>query len=90
MDPTYTIPKKENVFYTVQDNYFYTEGLSREEVLDKIKTIFATWSYLMMERFGNSTREELIGDCADSVEAWEEKLEKIVKTAGIYYDKFKM
>lgn len=87
LDPTYTIPKKENVFYTVQDNYFYTEGLSREEVLDKIKTSFATWSYLMMESFGNSNREELIGDCADSVEAWEEKLEKIVKTAGIYYDK---
>ena len=83
-DPTYTTDKKSNPMHTVVDDPIDVKLLSQEEVLEKIKERFATWHYLMMEKYGKSTREELIGSFATSQEAWEEQLRKRVQTADQY------
>ena len=65
---------KQDVIHTVIDDPIDVSKMTQEEALITLKDTFAYWKYLMMERYGQSTREkELNGQ--DPITHWEEVLE---------------
>lgn len=60
-----------NVIHTVVADPISMVGLSEKEGLALLRDTMATWYYLMMEKYGRSTREEILEgfDTADS--AWD-------------------
>ena len=83
-DPTLTLQKKDNPFHTVIDNPIDVSNMSEEEALQMISDSFNTWCYLMMEKYGKATRNEMIDGYKDSKTAWEEQLKMRIKTADKY------
>ena len=77
-------PGKDNIIHTVIDNPINISNLSEEEGLELIREKIATWYYLMMEKYGQSTREELLEGYDNSTEAWEEHLKRRISTADRY------
>ena len=83
-------PGKDNLIHTVVDNPINISGLTEEEGLDLIKEKLSTWYYLMMEKYGQSTREELLENYDDSTKAWEEHLKRRVSTADRYDEEIEL
>ena len=83
-DPTLTTPKEENPFHTVVDNPIDVSEMTEKEALDAISEKFNTWHFLMMEKYGQTTREELLNGHDNSQKAWEEQLSLRAKTADKY------
>ncbi len=81
-DMTYI--KKDNVIHTVVDDPVDIADMSEEEALEILRDIMATWHYLMMERYGRTTRSELLAGFESSADAWRDVLTRLVKTAGRY------
>ena len=75
---------KNNIIHTVIDDPIDISNLSEEEALTLLRDTMATWSYLMMEKYGKSTRKKEVGTHQTSQEAWEEHLIERVKTADRY------
>ena len=79
---------KQDTIHTVIDDPIDTRGMSEKAFLNHLRDIHATWVYLMMEKYGQSTREKELGEYANvadgSVLAWEEKLRQRNETVGIY------
>jgi len=75
---------KDNPIHTVIDTPIKIDDLSEKAALDYIRDILATWYYLMMEKYGQSTREEELSGYNNSIEAWEQSLRERVKTASRY------
>mgnify|MGYP006948518365 FL=1 len=62
------------------------DDLSEKDALSLLRDTMATWYYLMMERYGQTTRQELLEGFSSSDEAWESYL--AMHTGKIpYYDK---
>lgn len=59
-DPTLQIPNKVNPIHTVVDDPIDITQFSEEAGLRYLRDVMATWYYLMMEKYGKSSREELI------------------------------
>ena len=83
-DPTLTIEKEDNPFHTVIDNPIDVNGKSEQEILELISEKFDTWHFLMMEKYGKSTREELLEGFDNSEDAWDEQLRLRISTADKY------
>lgn len=83
-DPTLTIEKEDNPFHTVIDNPIDVNGKSEQEILELISEKFDTWHFLMMEKYGKSTREELLEGFDNSQDAWDEQLRLRIFTADKY------
>lgn len=47
------------------------DGLSEEEGLELLRDTMATWYYLMMEKYGKSTRRELLEGFDSADAAWD-------------------
>ena len=62
---------KENVIHTVVAEPISMEGLSEEEGLSLLRDTMATWYYLLMEKYGQSSRRELVGDSHCTTAEWE-------------------
>lgn len=75
---------RDNLIHTVVDDPVCLDGLTERSALVYLRDIVATWYYLMMEKYGNSTRAQEIkaNDTVQSV--WEISLRERVKTAGRY------
>ena len=73
-----------NYIHTVVDNPIRIDDLSEKAGLEYLRDIIATWYYLMMERYGQSTREEEIANHVNSISAWEDKLISRLTTAERY------
>lgn len=79
-------PSPENVLHTVVDEPLRLDDLSEKDALSLLRDTMATWYYLMMERYGQTTRQELLEGFRSSDEAWESYL--TMHTGKIpYYDK---
>lgn len=77
--------KEENgIIHTVVDDPIDVSKMSEEEALTLLRDTMATWSYLMMEKYGKSTRKKELGKHKTSQEAWEEHLIERIKTADRY------
>lgn len=79
-------PSPENVIHTVVDEPLRLDDLPEKEALSLLRDRMATWYYLMMERYGKSTRQELLSDFGSSEEAWEDYIAEHPRPI-YYYDK---
>lgn len=76
--------EKNNPIHTVVDDPVRIDDLSEQAALEYVRDILATWFYLMMERYGKTTRENLLGGAESSVKVWEQQLIDSVKTVARY------
>lgn len=76
---------KNDIIHTVIDEPIDLTKFSEEEALTYLRDKMAYWTYLMMQKYGKTTRDELLKDYYYSTEAWEEQLKERIKTVD-YYD----
>lgn len=73
------------LIHTVVDDPIKIDDLEEEEALQLIREKIGTWFYLMMEQYGQSTREKELEGFESSHEAWTQKLKDRIATVN-YYD----
>ncbi len=76
---------KDDIIHTVVDDPIDVSNMSQEEALTVLKDTYAYWKYLMMERYGQSTRAKELGEYVDSNLYWEDQLKN--RPRGRYDDK---
>lgn len=77
---------KGNVIHTVVADPISLEGLNENEGLQLLRDTIATWYFLMMEKYGKSTRQELLAGFDNADDAWEEYIS--MHTGSVrYYDR---
>ena len=54
------------------------------QAMEYVNTRMVTWYWKLMEKFGFTTRDELLNNYSNMTEAWEDELEKRVATADKY------
>ena len=62
---------KGNVIHTVVADPISMEGLSENEGLTLLRDTMAKWYFLLMEKYGQTTREELLDGFENAEDAWE-------------------
>lgn len=75
---------KDSTIHTVVDDPINISDLSEEDALGLLREKMGTWYYLMMERYGQSTRAEVLNGFSTSQEAWEDHLKRRAATADKY------
>lgn len=75
-----------NVIHTVIAEPISMEGLSEQEGLEAIRDAMATWYFLLMERYGRTTREELMDGFASADDAWDSAMAEHTGCVA-YYDR---
>lgn len=75
---------KNNPIYTIVADPIYLDGMNQKDGIDYVRTVMLTWFYRLMESYGRTTREEILGNHENSTEAWEDELKKRVATAPFY------
>ena len=86
-DPTQRIPKKENPIHTIIDNPIDITYMPEKEALEYYRDVLATWYYIMMEKYGQTTRENLLnGHDANSI--YEDIITYMVSTVDRYDSEF--
>lgn len=81
-DPTYT--SENNSIYTLTDNPFSFNGLSTDAAKELLRDTMASKYYLMLEKYAQAKRDDLVGAFATSEEAWDDQLQKRIATADRY------
>ena len=76
---------KDNLIHTVIDDPIDMTSFSEEQGLRHLRDVMATWYYLMMERYGQSTRAEVLEGQKNVDEAWEAYLKNHIGAVP-YYD----
>ena len=71
---------KGNVIHTVVADPISIEELSEQEGIQLLRDTIATWYFLMMEKYGQSTREELLEGYENADDAWESYISKHIST----------
>lgn len=77
-------PNQNDIIHTVVDDPIKIDDLSEKAALEYLRDIMATWKYLLMERYGKSTREELINESNNINEAFEKDLQRRMQTMDFY------
>lgn len=77
-------PGKNNPIHTVIDDPINISNMSTEEASELLKEKMGTWLYLMLEKYGQSTRAEMLKGYSTSQEAWENHLQERVSTTDRY------
>ena len=87
-DPTQRIPKKNNPIHTVIDDPIDITYMPEKEALEYYRDVMATWYYIMMEKYGSTTREELTEGYSSSAEAYEDVMLAMMDTVDRYDTEF--
>lgn len=66
---------REDTIHTVVDDSIDVSCMNKEEALTILKDTFAYWKYLMMEKYGQSSRKEELNDIVDVDDFWENKIQ---------------
>ena len=74
-----------NVIHTVVADPISMEGLTEEEGLALLRDSMATWYYLLMKKYGQSSRQELLGKYSTADEAWDAYIQMHTSYVN-YYD----
>lgn len=77
-------PTENDIIHTVIDDPVMLMDLPEQAALDYLRDILATWFYLMMEKYGTSTRENILKGESDINVAWEKELLKLKSTMAFY------
>lgn len=64
----------ENKIHTVVDDPISVGDMSESEFCEFLRNTMCTWLWLMMEKYGKSTRKEVLEGFDDSKTAWEKEL----------------
>lgn len=75
---------KDNPIHTIIDDPVYFEGKDYKQEIEMIRETMLTWQYKLMEKYGQTTRKELLDGYSNPTEAWEDELRKRVATADKY------
>lgn len=75
---------KSNPIHTIVDDPIYVDGMTEEEAIEYIRDRMFTWYWKLMEKFGVSTREDVLEGFDTPVDAWEHELTERLKTAAKY------
>jgi len=81
-DGAHKIPN--NPIHTVIDDPVSISDMAEKEALEFLRDKVATWYYLMLEKYGKTTRAELLENYKSQSQAWESYLTDLVKTASRY------
>lgn len=73
-----------NEIHTVVDDAVKIDDMSERAALEYLREIMGTWYYLMMEKYGKSTRKIETDGFPNSSLAWEYNLAERVKPVGRY------
>lgn len=79
-----TNKERNNPIHTVIDDPIRIDNLSERAALEMIRDVLATWFYLMMEIYGQSSRDVELKNYYTSTAAWEQKLIERVQTTKRY------
>lgn len=60
--------------HTVIDDPIKLDGMNKDEAINKVKTIIDTWHYKMSEKYGKTTRNQLLRGYDNTSDAWEEEI----------------
>lgn len=74
----------DNIIHTVVDDPIDLSCMSEKAGLEYLREVIGTWYYLMMEKYGKSTRKEEMIGYSSSIEKWEDHLINRVNTADRY------
>ena len=74
----------KNKIYTVIDDPIDVSNMSEKEACEYIRDVHATWHYLLMEKYGKSTREESLNGFETANEAWDDFGKKYLKGIARY------
>lgn len=77
-------PGKDNPIHTIVDDPIILDGMNEEDGIAYVRDRMQTWYWKLIEKFGKSSREEVLKGYKDATEAWEDELEKRVATTGKY------
>lgn len=75
-----------NVIHTVVADPISMEGLTEEEGLALLRDSMATWYYLLMKKYGQSSRQELLAEYDTADESWDAYIQMHTGCVS-YYDK---
>ncbi len=75
-----------NVIHTVVANPISMEGLNEQEGENLLRDTMATWYFLLMEKYGKTTRRKLLGNFESADDAWESYISMHVGHLK-YYDR---
>ena len=78
--------EKGNVIHTVIADPISMDVFTEKEGLSVLRDTMATWYYLMMERYGRTTRQQLLSKSSYADEAWEKYIAMHVGKVR-YYDR---
>lgn len=78
------IKTPDNIIHTVIDDPIDLTGMSEKSGLEYLREVIGTWYYLMLEKYGKTTRKEEMKGYVSSVEKWEHELNERINTAGRY------
>ena len=78
------LKEKTDYIHTVVDDPVDISNMSERAALEYLREIYAYWLYLMMEKYGQSTRSKEIEGFNSSTEVWEQRLKERVATADRY------
>ena len=74
-----------NVIHTVIGDPISMEGLDEQEGTALLRDTMAYWRFLLMEKYGQTTRQELLNGCDTADEAWAAFLSEQTRRVP-YYD----
>lgn len=90
-DPTLKMNKKLNLIHTVVDDPIDISSFSEKEGLEYLRDTIGTWYYLMMEKYGKTTRDELLNSYKkdnqqeiSSHQAYEQYMNDLLETVDWY------
>ena len=75
---------KTNLIHTVVDDPIKIDDLSESAAKELLRDVLATWHHLMIEYYGKSNREEILGKYDNSYDAWTNYIEKKVSEVPFY------
>lgn len=74
---------RDEPIHTVVDDPIRLDDLSERAALDYLRDVLATWTYLMMERYGADDRETMLSG-RTAAQAWEEHLARRISFVDRY------
>lgn len=75
---------KNDVIHTIIDNPIKIGEYDEAEAIELVRNKMATWYFLLMEKYGKSTRADELYEYKDGREYWENCIKQLVSTADRY------
>ena len=75
---------KKNIIHTVVDDPIPLYKMEQNDAMRYLRDVFSSWTYKMMEKYGQSTREKELEGCSTPQEKWHAHLIERMKGVDRY------